>query len=158
MQAFRLADPRFDGQIAQAMSGDGGLYGPGRWHLKGFRIVYLASSLALCTLEMKVQDSGVKPAYAAFEVLIPDSVSRREVDMTWLPADWRDRSAYPACQAQGVAWLLNPADTAVLIVPSAVVMLEKNFLLNPQHPQASLVKTRSLGIQATDPRLLGLPI
>jgi RES domain-containing protein len=154
MLVYRLADPRFDGKPDEAMSGMGGLFGPARWHPKGYRVVYLAASLSLCTLEMKVQDSGMKPAYAGFEVDIPDAVSRREVDRARLPSNWRERDAYPQCQALGREWLTAAGEPALLLVPSAVVPLETNVLLNPAHSDARLIVTRSIGLLATDVRLL----
>lgn len=154
MIVYRLADPRLNGRPDEAMSGIGGLAGPARWHPKGHRIVYLAPSLSLCTLEMKVQDSGMKPAYAGFEVTIPDAVSRRAVDRARLPANWRMRAAYPQCQALGLEWLTGAGEPALLLVPSAVVPLEANILLNPAHPDARLIATRSIGLMATDARLL----
>jgi RES domain-containing protein len=151
---YRLADPRFVGKPDEAMSGMGGLFGPARWHPKGHRIVYLAASLSLCTLEMKVQDSGMKPTYAGFEVDIPDAVSRRQVDRGRLPSNWRERDAYPQCQKLGLEWLTGAGEPALLLVPSAVVPLETNVLLNPAHPDARLIVTRSIGLLATDVRLL----
>ncbi len=155
MILFRLADPRFADRPDEAMSGIGGLYGPARWHPRGYRIVYLAPSLSLCTLEMKVQDSGMKPIYAGFQVEIPDAVSRRDLDAARLPSDWRARSAYAACQALGLEWLAGTGEPALLRVPSAVVPLETNVLLNPAHVDARLIRVRPLGLLATDARLLG---
>lgn len=154
MIVYRLADPCMDGKAEEAMSGAGGLFGPARWHPKGHRIVYLAPSLSLCTLEMKVQDSGMKPAYAGFEVTIPDAVSRRAVDRARLPAHWRERAAYPQCQALGLEWLTGAGQPALLLVPSAIVPLETNVLLNPAHADARLIVTRPIGLLATDARLL----
>lgn len=154
MIVYRLADPHFMDKPDVAMSGIGGLYGPARWHSRGHCIVYLAPSLSLCTLEMKVQDTGMKPAYAGFEVDIPDTVSRRELDRSRLPLNWRSRGAYPQCQALGVEWLVSESDTALLLVPSAVVPRETNLLLNPMHPDARKISVRPIGLLATDARLL----
>jgi len=154
VELYRLADRRYEGDLVQALAGIGGLLGPARWHVKGYRIVYLATSLSLATLEMKVQDMGMKPAYAAFKIIVPDAVSRRPIDKADLPANWRTREAYPECQALGVAWLTGAQETALLLVPSAVVPSETNYLLNPAHAQAGLIKAISLGIVSTDARLL----
>ena len=154
VELYRLADPRYNGDLVQAVAGIGGLFGPARWHVKGYRIVYMATTLSLATLEMKVQDMGMKPAYAAFKITVPDSMSRRRIDTAQLPDHWRTREAYPECQALGVAWLTGPDDTALLLVPSAVVPSETNYLLNPAHPQAGLLEVVSLGIVSTDARLL----
>jgi RES domain-containing protein len=153
IRVYRLASERFEHHPTAAMSGEGGLYGPARWHPKGHRIVYLAQSLALCTLEMKVQDSDINPLYAGFEIEVPDSVGYEVLDQGKLPHNWRDRIAYPICQAIGESWL-TARKTALLLVPSAVVPSETNYLLNPLHPDAKKIVTRPLGLLATDPRLL----
>ncbi len=103
VELYRLADPRYNGDLVQAVAGIGGLFGPARWHVKGYRIVYMATTLSLATLEMKVQDMGMKPAYAAFKITVPDKMSRRRIDTAQLPANWRTREAYPECQALGLA-------------------------------------------------------
>ena len=154
VELYRLADPRYNGDLVQAVAGIGGLFGPARWHVKGYRIVYMATTLSLATLEMKVQDMGMKPAYAAFRITVPDSMSRRRIDTAQLPDHWRTREAYPECQSLGLAWLTGPDETALLLVPSAVVPSETNYLLNPAHPQAGLLQVVSLGIVSTDARLL----
>jgi RES domain-containing protein len=154
MIVFRLADPRFVDKPDDVMSGVGGLFGPARWHPRGHRIVYLAPSLSLCTLEMKVQDTGMKSAYAGFEVDIPDAVSRRDLDRSKLPSNWRSRDAYPQCQALGLEWLVGENETALLLVPSAVVPRETNVLLNPTHPDTRKIVVRLIGLLATDARLL----
>jgi RES domain-containing protein len=55
-----------------AFSGDGGLYAPGRWHPKGFPIIYTASSLALATLEVFVHTESDKIPLVAIRAFIPD--------------------------------------------------------------------------------------
>lgn len=154
IRVYRLCAEKFQTRPDLAMNGEGGLHGPARWHPKGHRIVYLSSSLALCTLEMKVQDAGMKPRYAGFEVEVPDDVSRRMLDPARLSPNWRTRAGYPACQSLGRQWLTGSGEVAILIVPSAIVPRESNYLLNPLHPDFARLTVIPLGIQDTDPRLL----
>lgn len=70
---------------------------------------------------------------------LPDSVSRQEVRLAELPRNWR---AYPAPEAVrdlGTRWA-EAGRTAVLIVPSVVIPRERNYLLNPVHPEFKLVR------------------
>jgi RES domain-containing protein len=58
----------------------------------------------------------------------------REVTQAQLPRRWRRFPAPASLQAFGDTWL-EAAETAVLAVPSAVIPIEKNYLLNPAHPE-----------------------
>jgi RES domain-containing protein len=56
-----------------------------------------------------------------------------ELDESSLPENWRESPAPPELQAIGDQWLLSRS-SAVLKVPSAAVLFEYNYLLNPEHP------------------------
>src|SRR5215217_6516134 len=129
MLLFRLSrrvHPPLDGEGAR-------LYG-GRWNSPGVPVVYAASHLSLAVLELLVHtDPDLLPAdLVAHEVELPDDLSVERVDLATLPDDWRDVPDHPACRAIGDAWAAE-ARAAVLVVPSAVVPQEANWLLNPRH-------------------------
>jgi RES domain-containing protein len=63
----------------------------------------------------------------------------REVTQAQLPRRWRRFPAPASLQAFGDAWL-EAGETAVLAVPSAVIPIEKNYLLNPAHPEMKSIK------------------
>ena len=50
-----------------------------------------------------------------------------------LPEDWKNPIAPSELAAIGDKWL-QMANTAVLVVPSAITPYERNYLLNPEHP------------------------
>jgi RES domain-containing protein len=54
------------------------------------------------------------------------------VEAAALPAHWRDARHADRLRDIGMEWL-NTGRTAVLAVPSAVVPLEQNYLMNPLH-------------------------
>jgi RES domain-containing protein len=64
---------------------------------------------------------------------LPDDVRVEHVRVEELSRDWRRTPAPTALAEHGTAWLAA-ARTAVLAVPSAVVPVETNYLLNPLHP------------------------
>ena len=75
-------------------------------------------------------------------VLIPCSFATRlvlQVDRTHLPARWREHPAAPQLQLLGDAWIKNGL-SAVMAVPSAVVAMESNYLLNPAHPDFAAIQ------------------
>lgn len=70
--------------------------------------------------------------YQLLRVLIPDSVSRVEFDPLFLPdgVDSQEQT-----QALGNSWL-DTMTSALLAVPSAIIPVGRNMLLNPRHPDA----------------------
>lgn len=72
--------------------------------------------------------------------------------MDELPSDWRRTPAPPALADLGTAWL-RAARTAVLAVPSAVVPLETNHILNPSHPDFRRIVIGRAEPFDLDPRL-----
>jgi RES domain-containing protein len=98
--------------------------------------VYLGSSLALAVLETLVHlevDATEEP-FTAIELFIPDTlVTKRE----HLKRTWKNDLAYT--RNLGSLWLKN-AQSLALVVPSAVIEVETNLLLNPQHPAISELK------------------
>ena len=133
------------------MSGNGGLFAPGRWHSQGRRIVYSSSSLALATLELFV-NLQIKRQLARYvkSRIIPENLIERLED-----ADLRKFLADPDSfdsRSYGDAWL-SETRSCVLEVPSRVVPQEANYLINPLHPAFSQVTT-STDAYEVDERLL----
>ena len=60
------------------------------------------------------------------------------VDTDRLPKTWRKDPPPRALQGIGDEWIAR-ATSAVLQVPSAIVTVESNFLLNPAHPDVAKV-------------------
>jgi RES domain-containing protein len=65
---------------------------------------------------------------------IPDTVSRVEMPAAQLPLDWRQTPAPSSLAAIGDEFA-ELAETAILIVPSALAPSESNWLINPQHAE-----------------------
>ncbi len=123
---------------SSAFSGIGGLYVSGRWHPQGHKIVYTAESLALASLEIFVHLESDRVPLVAIKVCLPDELEIEEIERSLLPDNWQDTSAYPILQKMGQDWL-NSNRTPILKVPSAIVPVEYNYLLNPQHPELKIV-------------------
>jgi RES domain-containing protein len=127
--AWRLTHARFRDQ---AMTGNGGLFAPGRWHTQGRRIIYSSSSLALATLELFVnlQDKRQLAEYVKTRLTIPKALLEA-LDQGTL-ARFQDADRFDS-RSYGDAWLAEQR-SCVLKVPSRVVLEESNYLLNPVHP------------------------
>jgi len=64
---------------------------------------------------------------------LPDGIRVEHVRVEELSRDWRRTPARTALAERGTEWLAS-GRSAVLAVPSAVVPVETNYLLNPLHP------------------------
>lgn len=117
-----------------ALTGEGGLYTESRWMPQGFRVVYTAESLALASLEVFVHTQSNQIPLVAIRVNLPNDLSIEKVKVEDLPADWQQVSAYSQLQTVGTQWLLAGI-TPVLKVPSSIIPVEYNYLLNPVHPE-----------------------
>ena len=139
---------------ATAFDGEGARLSGGRWTSAGRRAVYTSSTIALATLEMLAHLDSTTPltAYRVIEVTIPESLVSA-VDVAALPAKWRDYPAPAELRAIGDSWL-DAQRAAVLKVPSALVAVEYNYLLNPEHKDFPRI-TRGKPVPfPVDPRLL----
>lgn len=116
-----------------AFSGIGGLYVPGRWHIQGHKIIYTAENLSLASLEVFVHMESDRLKLVAIEAKIPVELNIEEIKLSSLPDNWQDTKQYPLLQQLGRDWLMSRR-TPILKVPSAVVPVEHNYLLNPEHP------------------------
>ena len=135
MQVFRICKREHGKTGEQAMSGEGGLHGSARWHTRGHRIVYTATSTPLATLEIAVNLKQLKviPDYVALEVDVPDD-SIITLTASVLPAGWDALDCEPVVsRAIGDRWLEGEVSLA-LQIPSVVIPDQYNVLINPRHP------------------------
>jgi RES domain-containing protein len=129
---YRLTKLRHQNQI---FSGLGGLYADGRWTLRGHPVIYTSASISLAVLEytLNYRRHGWVPASVLGRAVIPDEVRIEVVSPTDLPRNWSAADSPPQLRAIGQRWL-DAGAAAVLKVPSAVIVEEWNYVLNPQHP------------------------
>ncbi|WP_066331401.1 RES family NAD+ phosphorylase [Azohydromonas lata] len=147
---WRITTKRF---AASAFSGEGArLYG-GRWNRVGQPLVYTAESRSLALLEMLVQDEPLRAHYMLIPATLPSDLKVVELSLSDLPPHWRTLAARDVLQTLGADWLAR-ADGAVLAVPSAVMPAERNYLLNPLHPDFRRIGTGEAEPLETDIRLL----
>lgn len=141
--------------VKTSLDGIGGLYTSGRWHVQGDHIVYTASSAALAALEVLVHmDPLTAPSdLRLLTIELPDQLSTEVLEPGDLPQNWYSLPAPTSLQTIGSSWLRSTR-TAALIVPSAVIHVESNILLNPRHPEAQQIRLIGEEAFAFDPRLL----
>jgi len=133
-----------------------------RWNSTGKRIAYTGGNLALSCLEMLVHKSGASLASGDFSVSIiriDDSLMINEItseELLQRHKQWHQLINYPVTQEIGDKWL-REGKSAILKVPSAIIDLEYNYLINPDHPDFSKVKIANVSKFTFDPRLKANP-
>ena len=118
----------------EPLSGQGAaLYG-GRWNPKGLSLLYTTESPALSLLEVLVHINPNRiPAYHLVSIEVPDSIRFYQADE--LPAGWRSTGSTQPLPSQTflLDWLREP-DHLLVSVPSSIVPIMANYLINPRHP------------------------
>jgi RES domain-containing protein len=76
-----------------------------------------------------------------------------KIDVASLPANWSDPVPKQETRLIGTEWARNKV-SAVLAVPSAVVPVEVNYLLNPFHPDFPKIEIGQPLEFLYDPRIL----
>jgi RES domain-containing protein len=147
---WRITTARF---LDSAFSGEGArLYG-GRWNPEGYPMVYTAESRSLALLEMLVQDDPLRANYVLVPAKIPNELVITEIHQHDLFQEWRSLTARGGLQAVGKEWITSKR-SAILSVPSAVLSAERNYLINPYHPDFSKIVIGQPESLQTDVRLM----
>lgn len=152
---YRICKTR---HAAAAFDGEGARRFGGRWNSRGTRIVYTAGSLALAALEMVVHlgDEQLLLEYSYLTAEVAEDLIISVDDFRQLPANWRDSPAPIEAQQIGDDWAHARA-SAVLAVPTSIIPLELNYLLNPAHPDFDKVHLGEPTAFVFDERLLKTP-
>jgi RES domain-containing protein len=116
--------------------GEGAYRYGGRWSSPGTRLVYTSEHQSLAMLEYFVhldpEDAPDDLVLATADV--PDDLSRQRIHAGEMPAHWRETPAPPTLTQIGDEFV-KKAENCLLLVPSALAVNEKNWLINPLHPE-----------------------
>ena len=137
---------------AESFSGEGSRRFGGRWSPAGLSVAYSSESRSLAALEVlaNVRDPAI--LFARPWVVIAAAIPGELIEHpSRVPPNWRD-TPYPSeTQRFGAEWI-QAARSVALRVPSAVVLGEFNYLLNPAHPDFGRVKVGKPEPFSFDPR------
>jgi len=128
MIIYRISSARYPANNGAGAS----LYG-GRWNHRGTPVIYAAASRALCALEILANAGELAGDYTATSIEIPDDLPMTAVSADDLPPDWNAGTPTNTTRDMGNEWA-EGLSTAALSVPSAVIPSERNYILNPRHP------------------------
>lgn len=139
---------------ASAFDGEGARAHGGRWTSAGTRVVYCSVHPSLAVLEVLVHLEAIEPL--STYVLI--RAEFRDEDVEWLdpsalPEGWSSSPAPTELAHIGDEWAAGNRSLA-LAVPSAVVSMEWNVLLNPEHQEFHRVTIGEPRPFVFDPRLM----
>ena len=106
-------------------------------------MAYLAEHLSLAMIEYFVY---IEASYAPKDLVvvaadIPDSVSRVVLTPRTLPPNWRQVPAPPSLAMIGDSFVAE-RKSAILVLPSALVPSESNWLVNPLHPEFAEIQVQ----------------
>ncbi len=147
--AWRLTKTK---HLLHAWDGEGARLTGGRWNTAGTPAVYASATLSLALVETLVHvPSGILPACTAIPIEFDASLVER-LEPRMLPEDWKAQPAPHATQAIGDAWV-DAARGAILQVPSVVVPLESNYVINPKHSDFGRIRIGKPLPFPFDPRL-----
>lgn len=132
MRVWRLVRKR---RLPDAFTGEGARVAGGRWNSPGICVIYTSSSLSLATLEYLVRANALRAPQDVYSIWadVPDDLRLEIIRPDQLVKSWRQYDP-PVLALRGLAdaWFAR-GQTAVLQMPSAVIPLESNFLLNATH-------------------------
>jgi RES domain-containing protein len=128
---WRLSRQRY---AEESYSGEGSRRYGGRWSSPGRKVAYSSESRSLAALEVlvNVRDPSIlfREPWMLIAAKIPSELIERPARV---PDNWQVTPYSTDTQIFGDRWV-EAARHPVLRVPSAVVLGEFNYLLNPAHP------------------------
>ncbi len=136
MILYRIVKSKY----ADDLSGTGARLFGGRWNSEGQSAIYLASSRALAVLEVLVHlvPLSIPSNYFVVEVEVPDN-SFLQISIKDLPNNWDNNYPPPSLKKIGDDFL-KKGTHLMMKVPSAIVPMEYNYLVNTEHPDMKKVK------------------
>ena len=102
-------------------------------------MLYCGATASLCALEVLAHSAMLPTDMVVVQARIPNRLSIRTVEETDLPPNWSRPIPTKKTQDLGTDWVKSGA-TAVLSVPSVIVPSERNYLLNPAHPDFARIR------------------
>ena len=126
----------------------------GRWNSAGNKVIYTSETVTLALLENMVRRQGVgfNSDFKIMFIEIPDDAVIESISESGLESGWRDPNDYSQCQPLGDRWF-NASHALALKVPSAVMPLSCNFVVNTLHPDYARVTLVEVTDLMPDPRI-----
>lgn len=102
-------------------------------------MLYCGATASLCALEVLAHSAMLPTNMMVVQARIPNHLPVKTVEESDLPPNWSNSTPSRKTQDLGTDWIQSGA-TAVLSVPSVIVPSERNYLLNPGHPDFARIR------------------
>lgn len=138
LTTYRICKTKY---AATVFDGEGAYRFGGRWNSRGTRIVYTAGSLSLAALEMLVHlnDEEILFSYSFAAAEFDESLVLPIEEFQTLPKNCSASPPPLEIQRIGDEWVRSKA-SVVLRVPTSVLPVEFNYLINVQHSEFSKIR------------------
>lgn len=135
--------------------GEGAYRYGGRWSSPGTRLSYTSEHQSLALLEYFVHlDKDDPPTDLVLAVAeIPEDLPRAQLQISELLTNWREPVAPSELSGIGDEFVQR-REQCLLLVPSAIVPNERNWLINPGHPDYRRIVIKDLEPVSYDARML----
>lgn len=131
---YRIGDPKGTWPI---YSPEGARRTAGRWNDVGDAVIYTTANYSTAMLEKLVYSSGILPPNQHYiQITIPSGTSYEVFSEAHTP-NWHAKNKR-AARKFGHQWHKDRR-SALLFVPSVVARMERNVLINHDHPEASSI-------------------
>ena len=144
---------------ATDLSGQGAAICGGRWNHVNVPALYTGKTPSVCALETLVHTTSSLPDPVPLVLITLDLPDDPELYMEYqssgLPDGWNALPADEASKSLGTEFLNKKAKLG-LVVPSAVMPLDQNIILNPRHSAMDKVTIVEQHEYQHDPRLFSL--
>ncbi len=140
----------------EALDGNGGLYGPGRWHKKGNLVIYTSEHASLAAWEKIVHVASLENLpdnLFLVKIEIPSGIQIQTVPQNILVKGW-DGFPYSLDTIDYGTSFLRKNEFLALKVPTVIIPDEFNIILNPLHPDIQSCKVVSTLPFKFDDRIL----
>lgn len=151
MKVFRITKKKY----AKDLSGKGAELFGGRWNPIGTPALYTSENRALAILELLAHTPKkvVPEKYVLLELEISAKIEKQILRINKLQKGWNDLQVNDWTQQLGLKYF-NEKNILGIQVPSTIIPLEKNMVLNPLHQNYAFIKTVKSGEFKIDTRLL----
>ena len=137
MNVFRITKKKYSSDI----SGKGAELFGGRWNPIGTPALYTSQNRALAILELLVHTPKeiVPPNQTLLTIEIPKELEGKLFSIDKLQDDWNSLQTNEWTQTEGLRYF-KELNALGIIIPSALISLEKNIVLNPSHEDYQQIK------------------
>ena len=141
-------------RVSSAFTGEGARVYGGRWNSRGTAVIYVSEHESLAALELFVHLTPLSPndRYRSFRLEWEDKLTEY-FPVKSLPSHWNAEPPTFQTMQVGDEWI-RAGKSVALAVPSVLSTSERNFLLNPRHPDFKRIKISQPVQYRFDSRLL----